>query len=210
VVAAAIGMLALLGVGAIAFRSREPDPVIPVQAVTASPPSLTPSSVAIPSSTTITQTVTAVPTGSPGSSATSGGAAALQKGGTLTMLNLGPHNGLDPQQSYVGADLEFAARAYARSLVTYSVGKDSKLVPDLATDTGTMTDGGKTWKFTLVDNAKWQDGQPVKCDDVKYGISRTFATDVISNGPTYILNFLDVPPGADGAPFYKGPYKRLS
>ena len=56
-----------------------------------------------------------------------------------------------------------------------------------------MSDGGKTWKFTLVDTAKWQDGQKVTCDDVKYGISRTFATDVISNGPTYILSFLDVP-----------------
>jgi peptide/nickel transport system substrate-binding protein len=132
--------------------------------------------------------------------------AAPQKGGTLYILDLGPHNGLDPQQSYVGADLFFAARAYARSLVTYQVG-DGKLVPDLATDTGQVSDGGKTWKFTLVDNAKWQDGQPVKCDDVKYGISRTFATDVISNGPTYILSFLDIPKDADGNPTYKGPYK---
>jgi peptide/nickel transport system substrate-binding protein len=122
-------------------------------------------------------------------------------------MNLGPHQGLDPQASYVGADLEFASRAYARGLTTYSIGADSKLVPDLATDTGQVSDGGKTWKFTLVDTAKWQDGQPVKCDDIKYGISRTFATDVITNGPTYILGFLDVPEDADGAPVYKGPYK---
>jgi peptide/nickel transport system substrate-binding protein len=144
--------------------------------------------------------------GGGGASATSA-AAAPQKCGTLYILNLGPHNGLDPQQSYVGADLEFASRAYARSLTTYSVGSDSKLVPDLATDTGQMSDGGKTWKFTLVDTAKWQDGQAVKCDDIKYGISRTFATDVISNGPTYILQYLDIPKDADGAPVYKGPYK---
>ena len=130
-----------------------------------------------------------------------------QKGGTLFVINTGPHNGLDPQASYVGADLEFASRVYARSLVTYSVGDDAKLIPDLATDTGQMSDGGKTWTFTLVDTAKWQDGQKVTCDDVKYGISRTFATDVISNGPTYILNFLDVPSDADGSPAYKGPYK---
>jgi peptide/nickel transport system substrate-binding protein len=81
------------------------------------------------------------------------------------------------------------------------------MVPDLATDTGQMSDGGKTWKFTLIDTAKWQDGQPVKCEDVKYGISRTFATDIISNGPTFILNYLDVPSAADGTPVYKGPYK---
>src|SRR4029453_14976897 len=87
--------------------------------------------------------------GGGGGSATSA-AAAPQKGGTLYILNLGPHNGLDPQASYVGADLEFAARAYARSLTTYSIGADSKLVPDLATDTGQASDGGKTWKFTLI------------------------------------------------------------
>ena len=87
------------------------------------------------------------------------------------------------------------------------VGDDAKLVPDLATDTGQMSDGGKTWTFTLVDTATWQDGQKVTCEDVKYGISRTFATNVISNGPTYLLNFLDVPADADGNPAYKGPYE---
>jgi peptide/nickel transport system substrate-binding protein len=142
-----------------------------------------------------------------GGGAATSAAAAPQKGGTLYLLNVGPHAGLDPQQSYVGADLEFAARAYARGLTQYSVGSDSKLVPDLATDTGQVSDGGKTWKFTLVDNAKWQDGQPVKCEDIKYGISRTFATDVISNGPTYILTYLDIPKDADGNAVYKGPYK---
>jgi peptide/nickel transport system substrate-binding protein len=142
--------------------------------------------------------------GSGGSGATSSQSAAT-KGGTVYILNVGPHNGLDPQQSYVGADLEFANRVYARSLTTYSSGEDAKLIPDLATDTGTMTDGGKTWSFTLKGDAKWQDGQAVTCDDVKYGISRTFSTDVISNGPTYILSFLDVPAGSDGTPIYKGP-----
>jgi len=149
--------------------------------------------------------------GSGGTPSAGSSAAAGQKGGTLYVLNLGPHSGLDPQQTYIGADLEFASRVFARSLTTYTAGKDAKLIPDLATDTGTMSDGGKTWKFTLVDTAKWQDGQQVKCDDVKYGISRTFATDVISNGPTYILQYLDIPgkkdaAGADVAG-YNGPYK---
>jgi peptide/nickel transport system substrate-binding protein len=145
--------------------------------------------------------------GSGGTATGSGSLAPGQKGGTLYVINLGPHNGLDPQASYVGADLEFASRVYARSLVTFSTGDDAKLVPDLATDTGQISDGGKTWTFTLTGKAAWQDGQKVTCEDVKYGISRTFATDVISNGPTYILSFLDVPTDADGAPVYKGPYK---
>ena len=142
--------------------------------------------------------------------ATNGGGASgtAAKGGTLYVLNADAHNGLDPQQSYVGADLEFMNRIYSRNLTTYSADKDHKLIGDLATDTGTMTDGGKTWKFTLVDNAKWQDGKAVTCDDVKYGVSRTFATDVISNGPTYILSYLDVPSKADGSSAYNGPYKK--
>ena len=92
--------------------------------------------------------------GSSTSGATASGSAAT-KGGTIYIINKGPHNGLDPQASYVGADLEFANRVYARSLTTYTSGTDPKLTPDLATDTGTMTDGGKTWSFTLIDTAKW-------------------------------------------------------
>ncbi|HEX5086713.1 MAG TPA: ABC transporter substrate-binding protein, partial [Nocardioides sp.] len=44
------------------------------------------------------------------------------------------------------------------------------------------------------------------CEDAKYGVSRTFATDVITGGPNYILGYLDIPEDADGSPAYKGPY----
>ena len=37
-------------------------------------------------------------------------------------------------------------------------------------------------------------------------MSRTFATDVITGGPNYIIGYLDVPEAADGTPAYKGPY----
>ena len=46
----------------------------------------------------------------------------------------------------------------------------------------------------------------ITCEDFKYGVSRTFATDVITGGPNYILGYLDVPEDADGPPVYKGPY----
>ena len=139
------------------------------------------------------------------------GATGGAKGGTLTMLNLGPTEHLDPQRVYIGADIQFGSRTYVRTLATYTAGADAKLVPDLATDLGTMSDGGKTWKFTLVDDAKWQDGQPVKCEDVKYGISRTFAQDIITGGPNYLITFLDIPTKKDDkgndVPAYNGPYK---
>ena len=55
---------------------------------------------------------------------------------------------------------------------------------------------------------KWQDGQPVTCEDFKYGVSRTFATDVITGGPNYILGYLDVPKDADGTAGLQRPLHR--
>jgi peptide/nickel transport system substrate-binding protein len=76
----------------------------------------------------------------------------------------------------------------------------------MATDTGTPANGGKDWSFTLRDGMKWEDGSPVTCEDVKYGVSRTFATDVITGGPTYAIQYLDIPSAKDGSSVYKGPY----
>ena len=81
-------------------------------------------------------------------------------------------------------------------------------VPDLATDTGTATDGGKTWSFTLKDGIKWQDGSDITCEDFKYGASRVFATDILTGGPNYLLSYLDIPTDPKtGLPKYDGPYK---
>jgi peptide/nickel transport system substrate-binding protein len=62
------------------------------------------------------------------------------------------------------------------------------------------------WTFTLRKDATWQDGKPVTCADVKYGISRTYATTQITGGLAYALDFLDVPHGEDGSSAYAGPY----
>jgi len=76
----------------------------------------------------------------------------------------------------------------------------------MATDTGTASSDAKTWTFTLRDGLTWQDGSPVKCEDVAYGVSRTFASDVITGGPTYAVVYLDIPKADDGSSAYKGPY----
>jgi peptide/nickel transport system substrate-binding protein len=55
----------------------------------------------------------------------------------------------------------------------------------------------------------WQDGSDVTCEDIKYGVSRTFATDVINQGPTYAVVYLDIPTDADGSSSYKGPYTKV-
>src|SRR4051794_20973398 len=134
-----------------------------------------------------------------------------QKGGTLTMLSLNQEfTDLDPQRAYTGEDIAMLNAWTTRSLTSYKISRDpkeqSKLVPDMATDTGTALNGGKDWEFTLRDGMKWQDGSPVTCEDLKYGVSRTFATDVITGGPTYAIQYLDIPQDADGNSVYKGPY----
>jgi peptide/nickel transport system substrate-binding protein len=123
-------------------------------------------------------------------------------GGTLRLV-AGEIDSLDPQRSYVPGVWNLM-RLYARTLVTYSSepGRTDELVPDLATDLGTTPDGGKTWTFTLKDGVRFETGRPITSRDVKYGIERSFASDVIVGGPTYVLDLLD---NRDDP--YAGPYQ---
>jgi peptide/nickel transport system substrate-binding protein len=149
--------------------------------------------------------------GGSGASGNDSGSNTPQKGGTLTMLSLNQEfTDLDPQRAYTGEDIAMLNAWTTRSLTSYKISRNpkeqSELVPDMATDTGTALNGGKDWEFTLRDGMKWQDGSPVTCEDVKYGVSRTFATDVITGGPTYAIQYLNIPQDKDGNSVYKGPY----
>ena len=139
------------------------------------------------------------------------GAGKPVKGGTLTFLTLAKQIAhLDPQRNYTGEDLAFAHAYLNRTLTTFNLTKDEKkantLAADLATDTGTPSADAKQWKFTIKDGVKWEDGSAVTCEDVKYGVSRTFATDLIVDGPQYAVAYLDIPKAKDGSSVYKGPY----
>jgi peptide/nickel transport system substrate-binding protein len=147
-----------------------------------------------------------------GTAAPSSGSVAGTAGGTLTILSATATEHWDPQRVYVGVNIESGNRLFTRTLTTFGPvakdGEEATLVADAATDTGTVSDGGKTWKFTIKDGVKWQDGQAVTCADFKYGISRTFAVDVITGGPNYAIQFLDIPKNKDGSSQYEGPYKK--
>ena len=132
-------------------------------------------------------------------------------GGTIYMLkNATDFDYYDPQRVYTGEDLAFFGATIMRSLVAYKYSPDPAegvtIVPDMATDTGQHNADATQWTFTLRDGITWQDGSPVKCEDIKYGVSRTFATDVINGGPTYAIAYLDIPKAEDGSSAYKGPY----
>lgn len=139
--------------------------------------------------------------------------AKVLRGGTLSVLLDTPVQHWDPQRMYAGPEGEFAVRTFLRTLTTQApagVGFTPGLVGDLATGTGEEADGGRTWIFTLVNDAKWQDGRLVTCEDVKYGVSRNFARGQIAGGPPYAVSLLDIPSvkDASGAAVaaYAGPY----
>ncbi len=133
-------------------------------------------------------------------------------GGTLVYVtNASQLNHLDPQRVYTGQDIAFLNSYIFRSLLSYSPVPGSagfNLVPDLATDTGKVSADGKTWSFTLKSGIKWQDGSQLTCADEKYGVSRAFATDIITDGPSYAIQDLDIPQDAKGNSLYLGPYKK--
>jgi peptide/nickel transport system substrate-binding protein len=138
--------------------------------------------------------------------------APAKAGGTLHILRQGPAGAWDPQRLSVGADIAFAGRVFQRTLTAWGPATEPNKLPDLAadlaTDTGLPSAEGRVWRFTLRKGATWQDGKPVTCRDVAYGISRTFATTQITGGSTHALDFLDVPRLADGSSVYAGPYEK--
>ena len=126
-----------------------------------------------------------------------------KKGGTIRPIGPQDFSHLDPQRIYYSWNSELG-NLYIRCLTGYRIdGGAMKLVGDLATDTGTMSDGGKTWTFTLKDGLKWEDGSELTVEDVRHGIERGFAG-FTTEGATYLQAALT---GTnDFRSVYKGPY----
>ncbi|MFM6841478.1 MAG: ABC transporter substrate-binding protein, partial [Candidatus Planktophila sp.] len=150
-----------------------------------------------------------------GTVATGAAANAAEKpvtGGTLYFITHAEQfDHIDPARVYTGRDIAFLNSFLYRNLVSYKPvagSAGSSLVADLATNTGVPSNAAKTWKFTLRSGITWEDGSPVTCADVAYGVSRPFAADVITDGPQYLVQALDIPKDKDGSSAYKGPYKK--
>lgn len=132
-----------------------------------------------------------------------GGTAAAElpiKGGTLNViLSASPIVNLDPQEISLATDANFS-RLLNRTLTTTNTA--GVLVPDLATDTGRPNADNTVWEFTLKQGVKWQDGSPVTCQDVQYGVERRYAPAIdYYGGLSYPKDYLK-----DNNPPYQGPY----
>jgi peptide/nickel transport system substrate-binding protein len=132
--------------------------------------------------------------------------------GELTVLSLGPVATWDPQRMSTAQDIAFAGRVFTRTLTAFPAGADvakqRTVEGDLATDAGTVDPTLRIWSFTLRDNLSWQDGSPITCEDVRYGVSRSFAEPFASDGLNYPLAYLDIPRKPDGKSVYTGPFAK--
>src|ERR1051326_3742033 len=154
--------------------------------------------------------------GAGGSSSPAGFNAALTKivnpsstktNGTITFGNSSTPDSADPGNTYYAMMWNFS-RLYTMPLMTYASCPGScglKVVPDLATAPGTVSDNGLTWTYHIKPNVKFEDGTTVTSQDVKYAVERTFDRSVLPLGPAYFPLLL-----APQKPAYPGPFKDKS
>ncbi|MDW4908868.1 ABC transporter substrate-binding protein [Streptomyces sp. ADMS] len=116
--------------------------------------------------------------------------AGAKSGGTIQVYQESGLTHLDPGQIYV-SDAGQVANLLYRGLTNFE--EDGKgnvsVVGDLATDSGTSSDGGKTWTYTLKDGVKDQNGNAITSADIRHSIERTYA-EFIFDGPTYLQTWL--------------------
>src|ERR1700722_5284400 len=124
------------------------------------------------------------------------------KGGTLIFDNSSTPDSFDPGNTYYAWVLNFD-RLFVMPMFTFKSCPGAcgeQLVPDLATDMGTVSNNGLTWTFHIQSDVKYEDGTVATAQDVKYGIERTYDRSVAANGPTYYQAILT-------DPSYPGPFK---
>lgn len=124
------------------------------------------------------------------------------KGGTVRFNSSSAPDSTGPGDTYY-AFMWSTVRLYGRALTTYKSVAGSggnQVVPDLATSLGKVSDNGLTWTYHLKPGIKFEDGTTVTSADVKYAVERSYAKDVLPNGPGYFKLLLK-------DPGYPGPYK---
>ncbi|MFD3554937.1 ABC transporter substrate-binding protein [Streptomyces goshikiensis] len=127
---------------------------------------------------------------------------APREGGTLTVLNAEPQSDFDPARLYTSGGGNVPSLVF-RTLTTRNRedgAAGTKVVPDLATDTGKANADATEWTYTLKDGLKYEDGTPITTADIKYGIERSFSAE-LSGGAPYLRDWLV------GGESYEGPYK---
>lgn len=121
-------------------------------------------------------------------------------GGDLYVYRTRDFRYLDPTRLFNVDEVVFGNFLF-RTLTQYrTINGKTELLPDLATSLGKPSKDFKTWTYPLRSGIKFQTGQAVTCQDIKYGISRSFADDILTGGAPYAKMYLQIEPP------YRGPY----
>lgn len=125
-----------------------------------------------------------------------------KRGGTIRVLGQPEFSHLDPSMGNDGGVNNFYRLIY-RTLTTAANEPGpggTKIVPDLATDTGRPNEDATEWTFTLKDNIFFEDGSPITAADFKYGLERSMDP-ALRIGSDFHVEYLE------GAKEYQGIYK---
>lgn len=121
-------------------------------------------------------------------------------GGELVIYRARDFRYLDPARIFNVDEVVFSNYLF-RTLTQYRTIKgETQLLPDLATSLGKASNNFQTWSYQLRSGIKYQDGKAVNCQDIKYGVMRSFADDVLSGGAPYAKMYLQTSAN------YRGPY----
>jgi len=128
-----------------------------------------------------------------------------ESGGTLRLATRSDCDSWDPARTFYRWCWTMQ-RLLARQLMVLASGPSGGVVPDLATGFGVPNADRTVWTYTIREGVRFEDGSPVTTADIKYGLERMWAYELINGGPSmYFLCLLDRC-DPDGYPDYKGPY----
>jgi peptide/nickel transport system substrate-binding protein len=116
-----------------------------------------------------------------------GGTTASHRGGTLKLLAKAAGGTLDPQVNYTLEYWQLYQATYDGLLAFKKAGGTNAftVVPDLAENLPTPTNGGKTWVFKLRSGIKFSNGAPVTVNDVVASFQRIFKVKSPTSGTFY-------------------------
>ena len=115
------------------------------------------------------------------------GTTASHRGGTLKLLAKAAGGTLDPQVNYTLQYWQLYQATYDGLLAFKKAGGNDAftVVPDLAENLPTPTNGGKTWVFKLRKGIKFSNGQPLTVNDVVASFQRIFKVKSPTSGSFY-------------------------
>jgi peptide/nickel transport system substrate-binding protein len=110
----------------------------------------------------------------PSSTSSSGGTSSGSSGGTVTLVQGSAPQSIDPSLDFTtqGGETHWLTYLGPYSYAHASGLDGTKVIPSVATALPKITDGGKTYTFTIRKGLKYSNGAPLKASDLKFTIQR--------------------------------------